>query len=397
MSRVTAARPILVAGGGIGGLSAALCLARRGFPVRVLEQAEAFTEAGAGIQLSPNGMRVLRSLGLEARLLDVGFEPEAVEIRSWDRGRLLASTPLGAAARARWGAPCVHVHRGDLLTALVDAARADDAIELVAGAGVVDVEDHGGGVRVAGPGFEAEGSVLIGADGIHSRVRAFLFGAEAPRFTGNVAWRALVPAAALAAGLVRPTATVWWGPGAHFVHYYVRGGDLVNCVGVVEASDWREESWTRRGDPGELRRAFGAWHPDLQALLDGVDADSCYRWALFDRPPMSSWGRGRVTLLGDACHATLPFLAQGAVMAIEDGALLARCLEAVAEPAAALERYAALRRARTARVQRASRRNARIFHLRGPAALARNLFAGLAADRVSRDLYAYDALGVSLT
>ena len=216
------------------------------------------------------------------------------------------------------------------------------------------------------------GALLIGADGIHSSIRAQLFGAAAPRFTGNVAWRGLVPAERLPRGLVDPVATVWMGPGKHFVHYYVRGGALVNCVCVVEKAGWEVESWTQRGDHVELKRDFAGWHGTVAALIDSMDADACFKWALFDRPPMPKWSDGRVTLLGDACHPTLPFMAQGAAMAIEDAAVLARCVDGADDVGKALTRYESLRRSRTSRIQLGSRGNAKLFHLRPPFSWLRN-------------------------
>ena len=241
-------------------------------------------------------------------------------------------------------------------------------------------------------GVTHQGEFLVGADGIHSVVRTALFGAEAPTFTGNVAWRGLVPAGRLPPGLVRPMATAWWGPNKHFVHYYVRRGELVNCVCVVEKQGWEVESWTERGDQAELKADFAGWHETIQQLIDNMDPDACYKWALFDRPPMARWSDGCVTLLGDACHPTLPFMAQGAAMAIEDGAVLARCVAGAGDIRQGLARYESLRRARTAGVQVGSRRNAKVFHLAGPSAWLRNRVVGRASGSAMRKLYGYDAL-----
>jgi salicylate hydroxylase len=238
------------------------------------------------------------------------------------------------------------------------------------------------------------GAALIGADGIHSIIRDGLFGPESPTFTGNVAWRGLVPADRLPEGLVNPVAGVWWGPGKHFVHYFLRGGELVNCVCVVEKEGWEIESWTEHGDHAELKRDFTGWHPTIQTLIDNMDPDACFKWALFDRPPMLAWSTGRVTLLGDACHPTLPFMAQGAAMAIEDAAVLSRSLAKAETVAEGLARYESLRKARTAGVQKGSRRNARVFHMRGFKAWARNRAASRARAGVMDALYRYNALEV---
>ena len=387
----------LIAGGGIGGLTAALCVARVGFDVAVFEQASAFGEVGAGIQLSPNASRVLHHLGLAPRLEAVGCLPERIEFRHWRRGKLIAQAPLGDACREAYGAPYYHIHRGDLLRLLVDAAQANSNITLHADAAVRAVAERAGQVRltVAEAGGEAThaGDVLIGADGIHSTVRAALFGAEAPTFTGNVAWRALVPAHRLPAGLAPPAACVWWGPRRHFVHYLVRGGTLVNCVCVVEKAGWEREGWLERGERRELQGDFAAWHPHIQTLIGCMDEGSLYKWALCDRAPLPSWSAGAAALLGDACHPMLPFMAQGAATAIEDAAVLAACLGRRGDIPAALARYAALRRDRTASMQRRSRRNAKVFHLAGFAAWVRDGVAKQ-GSRLMDDVYRYDALRV---
>lgn len=386
--------PILIAGGGIGGLTAALECARQGFPVEVFEQADEFTDVGAGIQLSPNPSRVLLSLGLADAIEAVAFLPEGTEFRHWRTGRLISFNPLGKAALEKFGAPYYHIHRADLSRLLAEAAAAEPNVTLHTDTRVTGFTETDTGVQVQTDAGTHSGRALIGADGIHSVVREDLFGAESPTFTGNVAWRGLVPADRLPKGLVHPVAGVWWGPGKHFVHYYVRSGELVNCVCVVEKDGWEVESWTERGDQAELKQDFAGWHETIQALIDNMDPDACFRWALFDRPPMSRWSRGSVTLLGDACHPTLPFMAQGAAMAIEDAAVLARCLTAEASVPAAFERYEGLRRARTAGIQNGSRRNAKVFHMRGIKAWARNRAAGTARAGVMDALYRYNALEV---
>lgn len=383
---------VLIAGGGIGGLAAALCLAARGFEVDVFEQAATFAEVGAGIQLSPNCSRVLHALGLAEALDAVAFLPEGTEMRHWRTGRLITSNPLGSTVRATYGAPYYHVHRADLTDVLTVAARAQPAIRLHAGTRVESFAQDAASVRVMTTAGTFTGALLVGADGIRSVVRTALFGAEAPTFTGNVAWRALVPADRLPENLVRPVAGVWWGPHKHFVHYYVRRGEIVNCVCVVEKRGWEVESWTARGERSELEADFAGWHPTIRTLIGAMDPNTCFKWALFDRPPMPRWSAGRVTLLGDACHPTLPFMAQGAAMAIEDGAVLARCAAEGDDVAASLGRYEQLRRGRTARIQLGSRRNARVFHLSGIAALLRNRAAGRAGAGVTEWLYRYDAL-----
>ena len=390
-----AAGHALVAGGGIGGMAAALCLARVGFDATVFEQAPEFGEVGAGIQLSPNASRVLHYLGLAQRLEASGFLPDGTEFRHWRSGRLIVGAPLGAAVREAYGFPYYHIHRGDLLRILVEAAQANPRIALRPDATVRSFAQTGGQVRltVREGGAEAvhAGDVLVGADGIHSTVRAGMFGAEAPAFTGNVAWRALVPAERLPAGVAPPTASVWWGPRRHFVHYLVRGGALVNCVCVVEKAGWEREGWLERGERDELKEDFAGWHRNIQTLIDCMDADSLYRWALCDRQPLPRWSDGAATLLGDACHPMLPFMAQGAAAAIEDAAVLAACLGEAGDIPAALRRYEALRRDRVTAMQRQSRRNGKLFHLSGPTAWLRNRGAKRGISSMDR-IYSYDAL-----
>ena len=384
----------LIAGGGIGGLTAAIALAQANHEVSLFEQASEFSEIGAGIQLSPNCSRVLHHLGLQAALEAVAFLPQHTEMRHWKNAKFISSTPLGETVQTRFGAPYYHVHRADLLNVLLHAARAHPRVTMHTGARVERVVDRGDVVELETSSQSASGDFLVGADGIHSVVRTALWGKQSPSFTGNVAWRALVPADRLPAELVRPASTVWWGPRRHFVHYYVRRGELVNCVCVVEKTGWEIESWTQRGERAELKSDFAGWHANLQRLIDEADEDSLFKWALFDRPPMQQWGKGRITLLGDACHPTLPFMAQGAAMSIEDAAVLAACVTHSESIESALQRYEDLRRARTARIQTGSRRNAKVFHLSGISAWLRNRAAGKASGRALDGLFSYDALSV---
>jgi salicylate hydroxylase len=393
---MSAPHSALVVGAGVGGLTEALALARAGLLVTVVEQAQALGEVGAGLQVSPNATRVLFHLGLEAGLSALAFRPEAVEARGWQRGQEIRRAPLGETARERYGFPYFHMHRADLVSVLGQACRAEPRIHLRLGEAVAACEGDGTPSLVLASGERLEADVLVGADGLRSIVREALFGPAAPRFTGNVAWRGLVPAERLEGADIRPVAALWMGPGAHFVHYYVRGGTLVNFVGVVEADDGREESWSSRGKAADLRRDFSGWHPTIRRIVEAAPEDACFRWALFDRDPLPKWSRGAVTLLGDACHPTLPFMAQGACMAIEDAAVLAACLSSCnrGDIPAALFRYEDLRRPRTAGIQADSRRNARIYHLPPPFSWARNLVmgAGLGMGSTMDGLYRYDAM-----
>jgi salicylate hydroxylase len=358
---------VIIVGAGLGGLTLALYLARAGFKVCVLEQAKALGEVGAGVQISANGARVLHQLGLAAPLKKVAFTPERGEIRHWQTGETLITRPLGNTSIEKFGFPYYHLHRADLhdtlATALKNtAATSGNAITIRLGQKVIDLQETATGVTVqTSTGDEFNGDVLVGCDGIHSAVRTKLFGPDAPRFTGCVAWRATIPTSALPANHVRPVASNWIGRGGHFVHYYLRRGELVNCVGVMERNEWADESWSSEGSRQAFQDDFQDWHEDLQVLIR--NAQACFRWGLFDRDPLPGWSTDRVTLLGDACHAMLPFMAQGAVMAIEDAYTLSQCIAANQDSIrAALQRYETLRRERTAKVQQMSRDNIEFFH-----------------------------------
>ena len=358
-----------VIGAGIGGLSAALSLLAAGFDVHVYEQASTLGEVGAGVQVSPNAARVLHNLGLGEALAATGVRPAELWQRRWDDGRTLLRTPLGEPLEARFGFPHYQMHRADLLGTLAAAIPAE---RIHLGHRLVAVDEDGDRVRprFAG-GARPELDVLVGADGIHSTVRGLLSGPEQPNFTGCVAYRGLIPAERLAHLSIEVTAQIWMGPGGHFVHYYVSSGRLLNFVAVVERDAWGRESWTDRGDVEEARAAFDGWHPQVRGILAAVD--ETFVWALFDRPPLDRWSRGRVTLLGDACHPMLPFMAQGAAQAIEDGATLAACLAEGGDPAEALRRYERLRLPRASRVQALSAGNKIRFHLPdGPEQRARD-------------------------
>jgi len=366
---------VVIAGGGIGGLTAALACHHVGLAPEVYERAESARETGAGIQLGANAVRVLHALGLREALAEIGHQPEGIELRNARSGFLIAHLPLGGFAEQRYGAPYYQLHRG-ALHALLTATARSRRIPIHYGRHVDDFEQDAAGVDVIlHSGARTRAEVLVGADGLASRVQARMLGERPPRFTGNVAWRMLVPAEALPRR-PPPVAMAWLGPRAHFVHYYVDGGARINCVAVVETERWTDESWSTPGDPEEMRGAFTQWHPLVRSLLDATG--SCWRWALYERPPLPRWSAGRVTLLGDACHPMLPFLAQGAAMAIEDAWALAQLLEQYDEAVEeALEHYQRVRRPRTARVQRQARDQGRMFHLASPwARLRRNLVLG---------------------
>jgi salicylate hydroxylase len=350
---------VLVAGAGIGGLTAALALLKRGIDVEVYEQAGELKEVGAGVQLSANGTRVLHLLGVGEALRALSCEAVGKEVRLWSTGETWKLFDLGAESIARYGFPYYTVYRPDLLTVLADAVRAEkrDAIRL--GMKVIGFT-QGSRVKLQFESHEAEGDALIGADGVHSRLRQALFGPDKPAFTGNIAWRGIAPMEKLPAHMARLVGTNWIGPGGHIVHYPLRGGTLMNFVGIRERADWQVESWSARGTSEEVLADFRGWNEDIQTLIRNLATP--YKWALMVREPMPKWSVGRVTLLGDACHSMLPMLAQGAVMAIEDGYILARCLADTKGVPEALSRYEAARRERTRKVVEGSAANAKRFH-----------------------------------
>jgi salicylate hydroxylase len=356
---------IVVIGGGIGGLSAALSLLDAGFDVHVYEQARLLGEVGAGVQVSPNASRILHRLGLARHLATTGVKPLAWHQRRWDDGRTLLRTPLAEPIEAEFGFPHYQMHRADLLSALAGAFPAE---RVHLGHQLTGLTETGDGVRARfADGTHTDADVLVGADGIHSVVRRELFGPQQPRFTGCAAYRGLVPAERLRRLRLEVTAQVWMGPGQHLVHYFVRGGELLNVVAIVEQDQWTRESWTDRGDVADALAAFAGWHPQVRTILSAMD--ETFIWALFDRAPLPRWSSGRTTLLGDACHPMLPFMAQGAAQSIEDGATLAACLtQAGPDIPAALLRYERLRIPRTSRMQALSAANKTRFHLPdGPA------------------------------
>ena len=351
-----------VVGAGLGGLTAALALLRRGFEVEVYEQAPELGEVGAGLQLSANATAVLFDLGLEAAVMARAVVPDEKVIRLWDSGQAWKAFDAGAVSTQLYGFPYVTLHRHDLHRALSAAVTAASPGALVLGARCTGLaqDDRGALLRFA-DGRQARVDIVIGADGVHSQVRANLFGPDQPGFTGVVAWRGVIPAGRLPRHLRAPLSVTWIGPGGHVVHYPLRGGELVNFVSVVERSDWRVESWSVQGSVEECLADYAGWHPDVKTLIRATDRP--YKWALFGREPMSCWSLGRGVLLGDACHPMLPFLAQGAAMAIEDGLVLARALEACApDHGAAFAAYERARIPRTSQAMTGSIANMRRYH-----------------------------------
>ena len=346
---------VLIIGAGIGGLTLAHALTQRGKKVRVLESAPALETVGAGIQISPNAVKVLRALGLEKAVTANAFQPRAIEARMGRSGRSVFEIPLALEAEKRWGASYLHIHRADYITALSETLPVG-TIELNARVKSYQHTENDVSVSLA-DGRKLTAPYLIGADGIRSVMRAQMLGPDAPQFTGNMAWRAVVPAERLGELVPNPTACAWFGPNRHAVTYRLGAqGQLVNFVGVVEQESWQEEGWSLQGDKAEALRDFEDWHPVICNLLE--NADELHRWALFDRAPLEKWVEGRAALMGDAAHPMLPFLAQGAAMAVEDAWVLAEVIASGLD----LSAYQKLRRSRTSKVQAASRANMGLFH-----------------------------------
>jgi salicylate hydroxylase len=378
---VAASRTIIVAGAGIGGLTASLALAGQGFRVIVLEKAERLEEAGAGIQLSPNASRVLIDLGLQPRLVARAVTPDAISLMSARSGGEIARLPLGDAGMFQPDAPYWVMHRADLQAALQAQVQSSPDIQLRLGCQFEDVGTHAKGLTVvqrSGATRQEELAVaLVGADGIWSAVRHHLFPEVQPLFSGLIAWRGTLDATQLPREYTSRRVQLWMGPNAHLVAYPISGARQINVVAVVPGS-WNRPGWSAPGEPNEVKSAFTAarWHAVPRMLIGAVDG--WRKWALFTVPDGGEWSDGAVALLGDAAHAMLPFAAQGAGMAIEDAAVLAKCLGETQNGggptiAAALKRYARLRRPRVARLQRAARQAGRIYHLPAPLAVARDL------------------------
>jgi salicylate hydroxylase len=370
-------RTVIVAGAGIGGLTAALALARNGFRVVIFEQAERLEETGAGLQLSPNAARILIDLGLGDRLRPHVVAPSALRILSARSGREIVRMPLGETAMLRYGAPYWMIHRGDLQAALAAAVAQERDISLRLGLRIEDFVTHENGVTVslesgAANPWNEHGHALIAADGLWSSARARFGFKEPPAFCGRAAWRALVPARQVPPEFRQPTIYLWLGRDAHLVHYPVKGGDVINVVAIT-ADDWQAPGWSEPASSADLQRRFAPaqWAPAAQALVRLPEA--WLKWALYDNRTVTNFSRGAAALLGDAAHPMLPFVAQGAAMAIEDAAVAARCLARTPrDAAAALESYSAIRRARTQRVQRLAASNGPRYHLKGIAAVVRN-------------------------
>ncbi len=384
----------LIVGGGIGGLAAALACARAGSQVQLFERAPEFSEVGAGIQLGPNVVRVLHDWGLKDALAGVAAFPDRLQVRCATSGAELGVSRLGAVAMARYGAPYVTIHRADIHALLLAAVQQHSGARLNVASAVTRFEQHEAGVTLhTEDGREVQGAVLVGADGLWSRVRQQLLNDGAPRATGHLAYRAMVAQHSLPARLRSQQITAWLGPKLHVVQYPVRGGEWLNVVAIVHGRTQDDpQNWDHSANAAELSRYMAATCAPLQDLIHAID--HWRLWALSIRPPMRGaheQAQGRVALLGDAAHPMLPYLAQGAGMAIEDAAELGRALGASGlTPASAsarhlpdcLRQYAERRWQRNARVQTRAIRNGHIFHATGPMRWGRDAAMKLLGERL---------------
>ena len=388
---------ILVAGAGIGGLTAASSLSKAGHHVKIYEQAPQLAEIGAGIQISANAMHVLRSLGMEEAIVNVGVSPGAYVFRLHDTGEVIQRFSLSEEHKRLHGAPYTQLHRADLHDILAAKARSFDPGIVRLNHRIVGFSESESGVELRfADGKTARGDLLIGADGLKSVVARQIVGDIPAQYTGDAAWRLVVPTKQLPKDVLEQVMSVFMGPGGHVVCYYLRAGELLNFVGLVETDEISEESWTVKLPWQMLKSHYQGWHPAIQEIIDAADKDQCYRWSLFFRQPLGNWSSRRATLLGNSAHATLPYLAQGAAMAIEDGAVLTRALEMANSIPEALQLYQRNRMERTARIVNQSNFNRNLFHLRSQAEIR----AAFAKRDEGNDrngwLYSYNPLTVEL-
>jgi salicylate hydroxylase len=384
---------IAIVGGGIGGLSAALLLLQRGFDVQVYERAPELLEVGAGLQMGPNAVRIIQSMGLSEELARVASEPPYMASVRWQDGSRI-SVRRTDNAREVYGAPYYTVHRGELLSLLLQAIPPE---RVHVSHTCVGVAQDGDEVRLDFEnGRQVVADIVIGADGIHSVIRAAIVGPDKPLFSGFCAYRGMIPIERFQKLGEEDLAAVWFGPGSHLVQYPISSGTMINFVGVVTEPNWTRESWYDTASKEEYLAYFDGWHPRLKAILNEVDESKLMKWALYERAPLPYWHKGRIALLGDAAHAMLPFMGQGAAQAIEDGAILARCLAAFPEAETALAAYERIRRPRATKVQQIAHANGVTYHLEDGEAQRQRDERTRAAHETKNSIFAYDALTVPL-
>lgn len=384
---------VVIVGAGIGGLTAARALQMRGVRVVLAEQATQLGEIGAGLTLTPNLTRILYHLGLEDELANILLVPEVQHIRHWQSGDILVGKPRGRVAIETYGFPYGHVHRADLHAMLTKAVLDHDPDCILLGKTATHVMTSGTNAIVTfEDGSTLTGDVIVGADGVRSAVRAALFETGLARFTGHVAWRALVPTADLPDHIAKAIPGLFIGPGKLFMRYPVRQGTAWNYAAFARQTGWKNESWSSRSEIGDPLALFAGWHEVVHETLKASPEDGVFKWALYARDPLSTWVKGRVTLLGDAAHAMVPFLGQGAAMSVEDGLILARCLTEISDVDAALARYQELRKPRCDETQI----EASSIADRLQAEEAGNYAKGPVRDEETLGYYRYDAVGVQV-
>lgn len=388
---------IIILGAGLGGLTAASCLLRAGFDVEVYEQSPVLAEVGAGIQISANSMHVLSDLGLRDEIMASGVRPGAYVFRLHDTGEELQRFNLAADHEKMHGQPYNQLHRADLHEMLAAKARSLRANVINLDHRATHFDETEDGVEVFFANAKSvKGDILVGADGLKSIVRTQIFGNVPATYTGDGAWRITVPIERVREPHLEHVMSVFMGPGGHCVCYYLRGGKLLNFVGCIETAEVSEESWTKRFPKERLRTDLVGWHPAIQAIVDAADDDGCYRWSLHNRPPIRDWSSKRTTIMGDAAHPTLPYLAQGAAMAVEDAAVLTRALLREKSIPAALQLYQRNRIDRTARVVQVSTDNRRLFHLPSVADMRAAFANRKEGEERNKWLYSYNPLTVEL-
>lgn len=390
-------KKVIIAGGGIGGLTAGACLLQAGIDVSIYEQAEELGEIGAGIQVSANAARVYKHIGLLDQLCEYGFLPEEYRFRIFDEGEILQTIPLGKSYVERQQAPYISIHRADLLQLLVDKVESLKPGAIHLNAQAKDFSEDGDGIILNFTNHSSvRGDILVGADGIKSSIRKQIIGDTPVNYTGDASWRVVVPMDALPKEHRQNSVDIWVGPGKHAVTYPMRQGKLLNLVGCVEHDAWDEESWVASRPWEELKADFEGWHPAIKAIIEAADREKCYRWAMNNRAPVSNWTTGRATLLGDSAHPTLPYMAQGAAMAVEDAVILARALGQESNSRDALQLYQRNRIERTTRIVKESSSNRKLFHLSSVSKL-REAFAerDMNTER-NAWLFSYDPVNVTL-